>query len=100
MDISTLTADKLEPLVGQPVSVATPEGALPLTLDAVAQHPDNTQPEDARRTGFTLTLSGPLSPMLQQGAWEITLPGLGVAALFLSPYNQTEDATRYEIIFS
>ncbi|SNS85430.1 DUF6916 family protein [Antarctobacter heliothermus] len=100
MDVATLTAEQVEPLIGQPVSVATSQGALALTVDSVAPHSGDSRPDAAVRGGFTVTLSGPQSPMLEQGAWEITLPGLGAAALFLSPFDQTDTATRYEIIFN
>lgn len=100
MDVATLTADQVEPLIGQPVSVTTSQGTMALTVESVATHSGQSKTDTPRRTGFTLTLSGPQSPMLEQGAWDITLPGLGAAALFLSPFDQTDTATRYEIVFN
>lgn len=98
MDIATLRAEDLEPLVGQSLAVRTSAGDLPLRLDEVAPHPERSAPEEATRPGFTLTLSGPRTPLLQHGVWEIVLPDLGEVALFLSPFAQTDAATRYEIV--
>lgn len=100
MDIATLTAETLEPLVGEVVEVDTSEGKLALRLDKVEPHPGANARTGAARAGFTMTLSGPLSPMLEQGAWQMSLPGLGGAALFLSPFSQTQEATLYEIVFN
>lgn len=96
MDIATLTADPFDPLVGETVTVRTEAGPLMLRLDAVKRLP--SQAGTGLRDGFVLTLSGPRDPVMAQGVWELAFPGLGTAALFLSPFAQDAGATRYEII--
>jgi hypothetical protein len=96
MDIATLTAESFEPLVGQSVTAATPQGPLALRLDKVVPHPGQAGVGSARRAGFTLTLVGPCAPVLDQGSWELAFPGLGTAAHFA----QDAEATRYEIILN
>lgn len=96
MDIATLSAAFFEPLIGERVTVGTPGGPMGLVIERV-EHMGEA-PEGGRAP-FALVLSGPLSPQLAQGSWPMQVPGLGETALFLSPYAQTEDITRYEILF-
>ncbi|WP_421907349.1 DUF6916 family protein [Mameliella sp.] len=98
MDIATLSPESFEPLIGEPITVTTSEGPLPLRITRVQSTGD--APEEGMRAPFTLTLVGPLSPILEQGTWPMSLPGLGETALFLSPFAQVEDETRYQISFS
>lgn len=97
MDIATLTPESFETLIGEVVTVTTPEGPVPLRVRRV--EPRGPAPEEGMRAPFAVTLAGPASPMLAQGAWPVALPGLGETALFLSPYAQDADETRYEMTF-
>lgn len=98
MDIATLTPESFEPLIGETVTVTTTEGSMELRITRV--EPRGDAPEEGMRAPFTLTLVGPVAPILEQGAWPMSLPGLGETALFLSPFAQVGDETRYEINFS
>ena len=96
MDITSLTAETFEPLVGEDIVVTTSEG--PIALKITKVEAAGAAPE-GMRAPFAVMLSGPSSPLLNQGAWPMTLPGLGETALFLSPFAQDDAETRYEILF-
>lgn len=100
MDVATLTAESFAPLVGATVTAQTPQGPLALRLDKVTPHPAASGADPARRAGFSLTLVGPRDPVMGQGNWTLEFPGLGTAVLFLSPFAQDAEATRYEIILN
>ena len=53
-----------------------------------------------RDAPFSLTLSGPRSPLLPQASYAVQHPVLGTVQLFMVPVGQDEQSTQYEVTFN
>ncbi|WGW02977.1 DUF6916 family protein [Tropicibacter oceani] len=109
IDLAALTPQDFEPLVGKGFVVRGDEGALVLTLDNIkllseATIRDSHIEIDGKvlppRRAFSLVLEGPREPLLDGCMHEVEIPGLGQAALFVSPFRQDQTCALYEINFS
>jgi hypothetical protein len=93
-DLASLTVDDFAPRVGEPFTLpdGTPYVLVEATLLAGAP--------GAPRPPFTLTFSGPPSPVRPQGIETLTNAALGTIDIFLVPLAQTAEGVRYEAIFA
>lgn len=99
----TLTAESLEPHVGETVHVQLDAGqqvAMTLTkVDPMGQGVDDGK-GGVMHTAFTLDLTGPRDPVIDALTYPITLPGQDAMQLFISAHGQDEAGTHYSIAFS
>lgn len=107
-DIAALLPEDFEPLVGKPLTLSVDGGDFTLMLDNIKRMSAGTKRDNhieidgkvlPPRQAFALTLEGPREPVLSPQAYEFDLPGLGKAALFMSPFRQDHDCTLYEVLF-
>ena len=108
-DPADMTPEMFEPLIGEAVTVAGPEGAFALRLDNIRQGSEHTMRDgeveiDGRllpaRRAFSLALEGPRDPVLAKGCYPVDLPGVGEMVLFVSPFHRDQRRTLYEIGFN
>jgi len=108
-DISQLTPQDFEPLIGQAFFVSSDFGQVALTLDNIKHGSEATlrdSPVEIEgrvlppRRAFSLTLEGPREPLLEAQIYRMQMPGIGGVELFVSPFRQDADCTLYEIGFS
>jgi hypothetical protein len=98
-----LTHDDFPGRVGEPFEV-TVDDRPPLTL-VLAETSLGTElggpgPDGQERLQFSLIFTGPASPFLPQGTYELHHAELGELSLFLVPLGPQVDAMRYEAAFA
>ena len=74
--LETLTSDDFEPLLNDEFELSCDETPVSLTLTAVDVM-DERYSRPGARLSFSLTLSGPLEPLLQQGVYTLRNETLG-----------------------
>lgn len=101
-DTPWLTYDDFHSLLGEAFDVVVDdEPAAELTLQEATPHgPAPDAPAPGARQAFALVFTGPPSPALSQGTWDLRHPDLGTVAIFLVPIGPGPDGPRYEAIFS
>ncbi len=98
IDLATLTIESFKPLVGEPFALATPGGAIGLTLVSTKGHGWS---RPAEREAFTLTFLGPRDPLLPQSMYSIESERLGrIENLFLVPVGRDATSCHYEAVFT
>ena len=109
MQPDELTAETYQPLIGETLTCVTEIGDVALELVAVTVQPEirsrNTELEvDGKvmgpRAAFSLSLKGPVEPVLGQGLYALTHDQLGETTLFLSPYAQDASGISYSVDFN
>lgn len=109
MQTHDLTAELFDPLIGETLLCATQIGDIALQLDAVKRQPERRHRDvdlvvDGKTLppceAFSLTLSGPVEPILGQGVYELSHDKLGKLTLFLSPFAQDAEGVVYSIDFN
>ena len=102
-----LKADDFRPHVGGTYALSTPDGTnVDLELTEVTEHgppgPDPDAPPEAQLDQFSLVLSGPLEPILEQQIYKLEGPGAQEHELFLVPMGPNAAGTnmQYHIAFA
>lgn len=81
--------------VGSDFMLATPTGALKMTLLSADQ-----QPAPPGYESFTLVFCGPASPYLPQAIYLLQHDALGQNEIFLVPIRQDAQGLYYEAVFN
>ncbi|MFZ7089903.1 DUF6916 family protein [Primorskyibacter sp. 2E233] len=109
IDTADLSPQDFQSLVGKTFLVSVPAGQVALKLDNVKTLSEATKRDthveiDGRvlppRRAFALVLEGPFEPLLPQKIYQVEVPELGQAELFIVPFRQEQGLTLYEIGFS
>jgi hypothetical protein len=100
-DTPWLTYDDFSHLLGDLFDVVVDgEPAVALVLAAVTPHGSAEPPTEGTRRPFSLVFTGPASPALTQGIFELRHESLGTVPIFLVPIGPGADGPRYEAVFS
>jgi hypothetical protein len=97
-DLSTLTADGIEPHVGSDFAIADRQEHASLKLTGVRR--TGRRHEEGAREGFALDFAGEGADPLPQDVYELRHPELGELSIFLVPVGVDAEGVRYEAIFS
>jgi hypothetical protein len=96
MDLSELTVETFEPLIGDTFTITaepTTVGLVLASVRALSEWPGGRQP-------FGLDFLGPREPVLPQAIYRLEHAELGVLEIFVVPIGRDADGTRYEAIFT
>ena len=96
--LETFTHDTFAPRLGESFRVRLDDGSAVETRLASARTWGSGS--DGRRVPFTLTLVGPLQPMLPQRSYRVENDSLGDFELFLVPVGPNVAGMQYEAVFT
>jgi hypothetical protein len=91
-----LVVEAFEPLLDEVFAVRVGDSTLELRLSEVAAKSHHSPVRQA----FSLLFTGPSTPVLSQGTYELQHAAVGEVALFLVPIGADADGARYEAIFT
>ena len=104
LDVSEMTLETFQPLVGEEFLVQRPDGRQCLKLAAAQEMEAKLGADQAGNTvteGFSLLFEAPVDQPLEQGLHELSHPALGACALFLVPVVHRNPEVRcYEAVFN
>jgi hypothetical protein len=95
-DLSALTADDFDRLVGADFALADRPEHAALTLTAVSRSGRRSE----LREGFALLFTGAGQQVMAQDVYALRHPELGELAIFLVPVGADAEGVRYEAVFS
>ena len=98
MDVAGITVETFAGREGQAFTIQFADARLELTLAEVTPSPGHWG--SAEREQFAVVFEGPLEHQLPQQIWPLDHEELGRLPIFLVPIEATDQAMRYQAVFS
>jgi hypothetical protein len=102
METSEFTFESIEPLVGTPFHMSTPDGrSFDLKLTGVEKMLDKHVDARMKRDSFAMHFLGPREPYMPQATYAMTHETLGGPHwIFIVPIALAKDGHIYEAVFN